>query len=212
MQTHHIATNVTKNQIVSLITTLAEVPDPRMTSPVDHDLTDILMIALCAILSGGASFYDLEDFGEVRLPWLKTFLRLRHGAPKHDTYNRVFQALNPRAFGDCLASWTPRCLVCLLTPCASASVRLRQCVGHRRLSFAGGGDHAGHGLHAILSLAAAAGRNRPQTQPMPCSRTRAPPQRHWAALHLQCAGDLPGSLTSDSGQNNPRAQHHRLRG
>lgn len=106
MQTHLNSNAVTKTQLVSLITILEEVPDPRVTCTVDHDLTDVLMIALCTILSGGDSFYDMEDFGEVRLPWLKTFLRLRNGAPKHDTYNRVFQALDPKDFGDCLARWT----------------------------------------------------------------------------------------------------------
>jgi len=106
MQTHLNSPNVTKTQLASLLTILEEVPDPRVTATVGHDLPDILTIALCAILCGGDSFYDMEEFGEVRLDWLKTFLRLRHGAPTHDTYNRVFQALDPAAFGDCLARWT----------------------------------------------------------------------------------------------------------
>lgn len=106
MQTHSNLTNVTKTQLVSLITILEEVPDPRVRATVDHDLPDILTIALCTILCGGESFYDMEEFGEVRLDWLKTFLRLRNGAPGHDTYNRVFQALNPEQFGDCLSRWT----------------------------------------------------------------------------------------------------------
>jgi predicted transposase YbfD/YdcC len=106
MQTHHHSTNVTKTQLVSLLTILEEVPDPRVTATVEHDLPDILTIALCTVLCGGDSFYDMEEFGEVRLAWLKTFLRLRHGAPKHDTYNRVFQALDPGQLGKCLARWT----------------------------------------------------------------------------------------------------------
>jgi predicted transposase YbfD/YdcC len=106
MQMHSNSNDVTKSQFISLITILEEVPDPRVRSTVDHDLSDLLTIALCTILCGGDSFYDMEEFGEVRLPWLKTFLRLRHGAPKHDTYNRVFQALDPEKFGDCLSRWT----------------------------------------------------------------------------------------------------------
>jgi predicted transposase YbfD/YdcC len=106
MQTHLTATNVTKTRLVSLLTILEEVPDPRVTATVDHDLPDLLTIALCTILCGGESFYDMEEFGQVRLDWLKTFLRLRHGAPKHDTCNRVFQALDPEQFGDCLSRWT----------------------------------------------------------------------------------------------------------
>lgn len=102
------ATNVTitKPQLASLLTILEEVPDPRVTATVDHALADILTIALCTILCGGQSFYDMEEFGQVRLDWLKTFLSLRHGAPTHDTYNRLFQALDPEQFGDCLARWT----------------------------------------------------------------------------------------------------------
>ncbi len=106
MQTHPGSTNVTKTQLVSLITILEEVPDPRVRATVDHDLPDILTIALCTILCGGDSFYDMEEFGQVRLDWLKTFLRLRHGAPTHDTYNRVFQAMDPDQFSDCLSRWT----------------------------------------------------------------------------------------------------------
>lgn len=106
MQTHLSPTNITKAPLVSLITILEEVPDPRVTAMVDHDLPDILTIALCTILCGGDSFYDMEEFGAVRLDWLKTFLRLRNGAPTHDTYNRVFQALDPEQFGDCLTRWT----------------------------------------------------------------------------------------------------------
>ena len=106
MQTHLNTTNVTKTQLVGLITILEEVPDPRVTATVDHDLPDILTIALCTILCGGASFYDMEEFGQVRLGWLKTCLRLRNGAPTHDTYNRVFQALDPEKFSACLSRWT----------------------------------------------------------------------------------------------------------
>lgn len=106
MQTHLNTTSVTKTQLVSLITILEEVPDPRVRATVDHELPDILTIALCTILCGGDSFYDMEEFGQVRLDWLKTFLRLRHGAPTHDTYNRVFQAMDPDQFSDCLSRWT----------------------------------------------------------------------------------------------------------
>jgi len=106
MQTPLNSMNVTKTQLVSLLTILEEVPDPRVTAIVDHDRPDILTIALCAILCVGDSFYDMEEFGEVRLDWLKTFLRLRNGAPTHDTYNRVFQAVDPEQFGDALARWT----------------------------------------------------------------------------------------------------------
>ena len=48
----------------------------------------------------------MEAFGKVWLDCLKTFLRLRNDAPTHDTYNRVFQALDPEQFSDCLSRLT----------------------------------------------------------------------------------------------------------
>jgi len=95
-----------RQEIISLIATLEEVPDPRVDRSKDHDLVDLLVIALCTILVGGNSFYDMEEFAEVRLSWLKTFLRLRNGAPSHDTFNRVFQALDQQQLADSLSRWT----------------------------------------------------------------------------------------------------------
>jgi predicted transposase YbfD/YdcC len=96
----------TPKPIISLITIMGEVPDPRVDRTKDHDLTDLLVIALCTLLCGGESFYDMEEFAEVRLDWLKTFLRLRNGPPSHDTFNRLFQAMDPKAWADALARWT----------------------------------------------------------------------------------------------------------
>jgi len=103
MQKHSIKH---KQQIVSLISLLKEVPDPRVDRSKVHDWVDILLIALCSILCGGTRFYDMEAFAIVRLAWFKTFLRLPNGAPSHDPFNRVFAALDGEAFADCLTRWT----------------------------------------------------------------------------------------------------------
>ena len=103
MLEHH---NVSKTKIVSLLTILEEVPDPRVARTREHDLVELLVIALCTLLCRGESFYDMEEFARVRLQWLRTFLTLRGGVPSHDTFNRVFQALDPKKFADCLARWT----------------------------------------------------------------------------------------------------------
>jgi len=103
MHEHH---NVSKAKIVSLLTILEEVPDPRVARTREHDLVALLVIALCTLLCRGESFYDMEEFARVRLKWLRTFLTLRGGVPSHDTFNRVFQALDPKKFADCLSRWT----------------------------------------------------------------------------------------------------------
>jgi predicted transposase YbfD/YdcC len=91
---------------LSLIEHFQDLPDPRVNRTKDHDLIDILVIAVCTLLCAGESFNDMEDFGTAKQDWFKTFLPLRNGIPSHDTFNRLFAALDPKRFLDCFLRWT----------------------------------------------------------------------------------------------------------
>lgn len=88
-----------------LIRAFDELPDPRQTAKCTHLLGDLLVIAACTLLSGGSGFNDMELFARTRLDWLRTFLKLPGGAPRHDTFNRLFAALDPEAFLDAFIRW-----------------------------------------------------------------------------------------------------------
>jgi len=79
---------------------------PRVERTKKHLLLDILVIALCTLLTGGEGFQDMELFGKSKQAWLHTFLALPHGIPSHDTFGRVFARLNPERFQECFLSWT----------------------------------------------------------------------------------------------------------
>ena len=83
----------------------ASLIDPRVDRTRRHLLSDILTIAICAVISGADSFTEMEQFGEDKESWFKTFLPLPHGIPSHDTFGRLFAALDPKAFGACFTSW-----------------------------------------------------------------------------------------------------------
>jgi predicted transposase YbfD/YdcC len=80
-----------------ILDVLDEIPDPRGYNAV-HDLTDVLFVALAAMLCGATHCTDMAWFAQMRLELLRQFVPLRGGAPSHDTFSRVFRALEPEAF------------------------------------------------------------------------------------------------------------------
>jgi len=71
--------------------------DPRAANA-QHELLDILFIALAATLCGAQGCSDMVQFGHAKEGLLRRFLRLEHGIPSHDTFSRVFRLLDPQAF------------------------------------------------------------------------------------------------------------------
>ena len=76
---------------------LGEIPDPRRYNA-QHDLTDILFVAFAAMLCGATHCTEMAVFAEARLALLRQIIPLKDGAPSHDTFSRVFRALDPAAF------------------------------------------------------------------------------------------------------------------
>lgn len=72
--------------------------DPRGGNARLHDFHELLLIALCAVLSGGQGAVDMAIFAKAKEPFLRGFLRLENGPPSHDTFSRLFRNLDPEQF------------------------------------------------------------------------------------------------------------------
>ncbi|MBI1802415.1 MAG: ISAs1 family transposase [Chloroflexi bacterium] len=83
----------------------AQLKDPRIERTKRHQLLDIIVIAICAVICGADSWPEIEAFGKAKQPWLKQFLALPHGIPSHDTFWRVFARLDPQQFQQSFISW-----------------------------------------------------------------------------------------------------------
>jgi len=79
--------------------------DPRRVHRRLHHLQDIIVIALCAVIAGAQDWQEIETFGRKRHEWLRGFLALPNGIPSHDTFERVFNRLQPQAFQACFRAW-----------------------------------------------------------------------------------------------------------
>ena len=79
--------------------------DPRRQHRQRHRLLDIIVIALCAVIADADTWQKVEAFGRKRRDWLAGFLDLPNDTPSHDTFERVFDRLDPVALQDCLLNW-----------------------------------------------------------------------------------------------------------
>src|SRR3712207_393874 len=82
-----------------------DLPDPRLAPLCQHELLDIIVIAICAVICGQHAWTEIAFYGQDHADWLKPFLRLPNGIPPHDTSRSVFSRLDPQAFQRCFAAW-----------------------------------------------------------------------------------------------------------
>lgn len=90
---------------ISIQKFFSTVDDPRKYH-IRHKLLDIITIAICAIICGADSWVMVEEYGKSKYEWLKKFLELPEGIPSHDTFGRVFAAIDPKQFNASFSRWS----------------------------------------------------------------------------------------------------------
>ncbi len=93
------------SRLVAVFTPFENLADPRIDRTRIHDLFELIVVALCGTIAGPTIWADIERFGNDRLAWLRTFLRLEGGVPSHDTFGRVFALLDPAELVACIQQW-----------------------------------------------------------------------------------------------------------
>jgi len=90
---------------VSLVEHFEDLEDPRVERTKLHQLRDIIVIAICAVICGADNWVEIEEFGRAKRDWLEALLGLPNGIPSHDTFGRVFARLDAEKFEACFVKW-----------------------------------------------------------------------------------------------------------
>ena len=93
----------TTNKLVSIF---GKIDDPRRDLTKLHQLNDILLIGIISVICGADSWNEMELYAQEKEDFLRTFLDLPNGIPSHDTFNRVFSAIDSVQFETCFIEWT----------------------------------------------------------------------------------------------------------
>ena len=85
--------------------------DPRQASKVMHNMVEIIVMVVCAVIAGCDVWEDIADFCRVKEEWLreKLGLELKNGIPSHDTFARIFQIMDPKEFEKAFRNWVSEC-------------------------------------------------------------------------------------------------------
>lgn len=93
----------------NLLSHFSILQDYRQTGKIDHKLSDILLLVICAVIAGAEGWEEIEDFGHDRLTWLQEYADFDNGIPSHDTLARVMSLINPQQFQRCFSNWMQSC-------------------------------------------------------------------------------------------------------
>jgi predicted transposase YbfD/YdcC len=84
---------------------LKGIKDPRIDRKKLYPRVEVIVITLLAFMSGAEGWEDIEDYGKYKETWLRKFLKLENGIPKHDVYRRVFVRLIPGQMEKFFTEW-----------------------------------------------------------------------------------------------------------
>jgi predicted transposase YbfD/YdcC len=83
------------------------ITDPRQAWKVNYNLLEIVVMTICAVISGCEYWDDIVDFSRVKRTWFqeKLGLVLEQGIASHDTFQRIFQLIKPEELEASFLSW-----------------------------------------------------------------------------------------------------------
>ena len=86
---------------IEFLASFADLDDPRQQAKVLYPLEEILLLCLCAVISGADCWVEVALYGQQRLAFLRRFLPFKHGVPSMINSEVVFARLDAEQFQSC---------------------------------------------------------------------------------------------------------------
>ena len=99
--------------ILRLADVFVSISDPGQAGKIEHNLVELLVVAVNAVLVGADTFVEIELWAKEKLEWLRGYLRLESGIPSHDTFGRLFGLIDPDEFEAAFRRWVATVLPAL---------------------------------------------------------------------------------------------------
>lgn len=82
-----------------------KVTDPRVDRGGNHDLLEMIFMAITATVCGANGWADVERFVKGKSDWFQQYIAMERGVPSHDTFGRIFARLDTAEFLTAMHDW-----------------------------------------------------------------------------------------------------------
>lgn len=93
---------------MTLEETFADLSDWRKGPAIRYSLSEITIMAICAILCGADNWVEVQHWRQDRREWLKERFGFDKGIPSHDPFGDLFGMLDAKQFEQRFRTWINR--------------------------------------------------------------------------------------------------------
>lgn len=90
---------------LSIQEAFSSLKDPRVERHKRHQLIDIIVLTICAVISGSDGWEAIQQFGKNKQEWFKKWIDLENGIPSHDCIARVISRIDSAKMAECFITW-----------------------------------------------------------------------------------------------------------
>lgn len=90
----------------NLMECFEDIEDPRIERTKKHELMDIIIMTLCAVIGGAQGWREIRRYAIAKEEWFRTILKLPNGIPSRATFARVISSINAKELEKRFEEWT----------------------------------------------------------------------------------------------------------